>query len=299
LSQLQISTDYPYMFRNIIKHGTEYLETYKNISSLVIGISGGIDSALVAILASYIKKRLNREITIIGRSLPSSTNSYLERERAEDIGYFYCNSFEEVSIDRIFETVYKDFIKYRLKNKSDSIRLGNIKARLRMMYLYNLASKHKGLVLSTDNLTEYNLGFWTLHGDVGDLGFIQNLWKTEVYNLTKWYVDVVCESKESFYEQNILKECIKAKPTDGLGISESDLHQILPNYIFEQNIEWATLYQRVDNILIHYLHYPETYNTFPISESQNYKDVLNRHINTAFKRLNPVNIPRDKIINKP
>lgn len=47
------------------------------------------------------------------------------------------------------------------------ISKGNIQARLRMIYLYNLASIHKGLVMSTDNQTEYQLGFWTIHGDVG------------------------------------------------------------------------------------------------------------------------------------
>lgn len=52
--------------------------------------------------------------------------------------------------------------------KRTPIADGNIQARLRMIYLYNLASIHKGLVLSTDNQTEYQLGFWTIHGDVGD-----------------------------------------------------------------------------------------------------------------------------------
>lgn len=56
-------------------------------------------------------------------------------------------------------------------------------ARCRMMYLYDIASRHKGLVMSTDNQTEYQLGFWTIHGDVGDFDPIQDLWKTEVYEL--------------------------------------------------------------------------------------------------------------------
>lgn len=42
---------------------------------------------------------------------------------------------------------------------------GNLQARCRMMYLYDIASRHKGLVMSTDNQTEYQLGFWTIHGD--------------------------------------------------------------------------------------------------------------------------------------
>lgn len=62
--------------------------------------------------------------------------------------------------------------------KRTPIADGNIQARLRMIYLYNLASIHKGLVMSTDNQTEYQLGFWTIHGDVGDFDPIQDLWKT-------------------------------------------------------------------------------------------------------------------------
>lgn len=46
---------------------------------------------------------------------------------------------------------------------------GNIMARLRMMYLYNQAGIKKGIVIDTDNLTEHYLGFWTIHGDEGDL----------------------------------------------------------------------------------------------------------------------------------
>lgn len=51
------------------------------------------------------------------------------------------------------------------------------------------ASIHKGLVMSTDNQTEYQLGFWTIHGDVGDFDPIQDLWKTEVYGLANYLRD--------------------------------------------------------------------------------------------------------------
>lgn len=98
---------------------------------------------------------------------------------------------------------------------------GNIQARLRMIYLYNLASIHNGLVMSTDNQTEYQLGFWTIHGDVGDP--IQDLWKTEVYQLAEWL-------KLFYYTDGdkavAIGESIKLTPTDGLGISNSDLDQI-------------------------------------------------------------------------
>lgn len=56
-----------------------------------------------------------------------------------------------------------------------------LEPRCRMMYLYDIASIRKGLVMSTDNQTEYQLGFWTIHGDVGDFDPIQDLWKSNLY----------------------------------------------------------------------------------------------------------------------
>ena len=100
----------------------------------------------------------------------------------------------------------------------DRIRAGNIKARLRMTYLYDKANKYNGMVLSTDNLTERNLGFWTLNGDVGDFGFLQELWKTEVYGLSK-----------SIGTESVMA-CVNAIPTVGLGITDSDIDQLLPDW---------------------------------------------------------------------
>ena len=102
-----------------------------------------------------------------------------------------------------------------------------------MIYLYDIAQEHNGLVLSTDNWTELMLGFWTLHGDCGDYGMIQNLWKTEVYEMASTFVENL-EEKRS----RALLDCIEAIPTDGLGISASDLDQI-----------GAESYKEVDEIL--------------------------------------------------
>lgn len=103
---------------------------------------------------------------------------------------------------------------------------GNLQARCRMMYLYDIASRHKGLVMSTDNQTEYQLGFWTIHGDVGDFDPIQDLWKTEVYELAEWLVDFYFTDGDDASKAVAIRESMKLTPTDGLGISNSDLEQI-------------------------------------------------------------------------
>lgn len=123
-------------------------------------------------------------------------------------------------------------MKYEMPSRTP-IANGNLQARCRMMYLYDIASRHKGLVMSTDNQTEYQLGFWTIHGDVGDFDPIQDLWKTEVYELAKWisnrYKNI--EHHHTIMtgagsKSDAIELSIALTPTDGLGISNSDLEQI-------------------------------------------------------------------------
>lgn len=127
-------------------------------------------------------------------------------------------------------------MKYEMPSRTP-IANGNLQARCRMMYLYDIASRHKGLVMSTDNQTEYQLGFWTIHGD--DFDPIQDLWKTEVYGLANYlqdhYKSKALEALRNDYKETcdnykamscaIYNSC-KLVPTDGLGISNSDLDQI-------------------------------------------------------------------------
>jgi NAD+ synthetase len=154
--------------------------------------------------------------------------------------------------------------------------MGNIKARMRMIYLYNLASKTGGLVLGTENLTEYLLGFFTLAGDdASDFELIKDLWKTEVYEMTDWLIN-----NELFFNSNkqkALQSCIDATATDGLGITNSDLDQILPGFIGSSRDG----YKKVDDILINYL----DNNIFDENNP-----VIIRKIKSEFKRNHPVTI---------
>ena len=167
-------------------------------------------------------------------------------------------------------------------------RQGNIKARLRMICLYDLAQLHHGMVLSTDNLTEYLLGFWTLHGDVGDYGMIQQLWKSEVYDIGEWLIENETSWTES--QKKALQSCIECQATDGLGISNTDLDQILPGW--EGSSREG--YKKVDEILQNYQM------EYAISDGlMEYVDMTNpvvvRHRSSDFKRKNPYNISREDL----
>ena len=260
---------------------SDYLGVY-NLKSVILGMSGGIDSAVVAALMSPVCRQTN--IKLIGYCLPSSSNTNKESDRAIRVGKSLCNIFKIVDLDEYGVT--NEFVmdgdeRYPVTNDSIElkIRRGNIKARLRMIYLYDKAAKHNGLVLSTDNYTEYLLGFWTLHGDVGDLGIIQGLWKTEVYNVANYILRHEMEEGSELYKGFL--DTINAVPTDGLGITNSDLDQL-----------GANSYETVDNILKQFM----SENT-PMEDVRMLLEhpVIIRHDNTHFKRSNPVNFMRKDI----
>ena len=271
--------DYQALIKNI-RFGLRDYIVKNNLKSLVLGISGGIDSTLCAVLAKPVCDELN--ISLIGRSLPSSTNNKDENNRAKLIGERFCTEFKEVNINKTFNAIFDicennhDVLPPESK---DAILNGNMKARIRMILLYDLAGANDGLVLSTDNYTEYLLGFWTLHGDVGDFGMIQSFWKTEVYNMVEWIRDNKFQDFGDmiFKEKEILSKVLNADATDGNGITNTDLDQIMP--------EWKGTsrdgYKEIDKILINFLN----------SGSGDLDDpVIHRYLKTDFKRNNPYNL---------
>ncbi|MEN8118935.1 MAG: NAD(+) synthase [Bacteroidota bacterium] len=271
-------TDYKSAVDNIRAILKIYLSDNK-LKSLVVGISGGIDSALTVALAKPVCDEL--DIPLIGRSITIETNKADEIERARTIGENFVTDFKEVDLTDGFISL-AGLITEEGDNDTGSvaykIRRGNIKARTRMVYLYDLAARYRGMVLSTDNYTELLLGFWTLHGDVGDYGMIQNLWKTEIYAMSRYIVAQL----EDDAAKIALQDCVDAVATDGLGITKSDLDQIQ-----------AKSYEEVDQILLKLI-----YNTNDLKNFENHP-VIQRKRNSEFKRSNPYNIPREQITDKP
>lgn len=280
MSNLQLKTNYEDMVRNAIDSGVEYFSNNPGLKAMIIGVSGGIDSALTATIGRRVCDILG-DVKLHGFFLPMSGNKKDEQDRALEVGAAVCHCFREVPhLDKAFAELL-DVVDPGLYTKTivtpgeitieEKVRMGNIKARIRMIYLYNQARKHSGLVLSTDNYTEYNLGFWSLNGDTGNLGLIQELWKTEIYGIA-----------ESI--GGPLGSSIKAKPTDGLGITNCDLDQLLPGW----EGSYRDGYREVDNVLIDYLEGNRSYGPK--------HPVVKRHLDTEFKRKDPVNIKRDILL---
>jgi len=271
-----------------------------NLKSLVIGVSGGIDSALVCALAKPVVDELG--IPLIGRSISIQTNKPDEQERARNIGSLFCTDFSEVDLTEQY-LVLREFDDMEGVSENDvayKIRMGNIKARMRMMYLYNIASKNGGIVLGTENRTEYNLAFFTLHGDAGtDLEPIESLWKYEVYEMSEYLA-----SEGTIEERNALTACIECNATDGLGITNTDLDQILPDWQ-KRHTSSRSGYKEVDEIFISYFELVEklknTVNPYDKNEIINMIDVIKnspvieRHFRTDFKRNHPYIIKREDL----
>jgi len=263
--------------REILK---EYVKE-SGIRSLVIGVSGGVDSAVCCALAYPVCIELG--IPLLGISIPIDSNKQDEIQRAKLVGESLCTKFQEIDKTAMYKLTLGD-IADRDKtiladNHAARVRRGNIKARMRMIELYDAAQATGGMVLSTDNLTEYLLGFWTLHGDVGDFGMIQELWKMEVYQLATYL------AKESEASNPVgtsaMVRCAQATPTDGLGVSESDLEQL-----------GAESYEKVDDILNFH-----TIIGYRMPEKENCP-VIQRHKASRYKRDNPFNIKRSMLLDE-
>ncbi len=154
----------------------DFLRSYLVDKPAVIGLSGGVDSAVVATLLA----RAISPDRIYSYHLPSSTNAFEDlidaKHLAENLGIH----FETVPLEGILSAYLT------LGPTLTPLALGNLKARVRMSILYTRANLLGGLVIGTGNKTELQLGYFTKYGDGGvDLLPIAHLYKTQVWQLAK------------------------------------------------------------------------------------------------------------------
>ncbi len=182
----------------IINWITSYVKsTNGKIKSLVVGVSGGIDSALVSTLCAMTGLK-----TVVLTIPIKKSNMTLANKHC----HFLTKKFDNVSHHNIdLTTVYDKFEESCMQaNFSETLGFANSKSRLRMIMLYQSAASESGIVVGTGNKVEdFGVGFYTKYGDGGvDISPIADLLKSEVRMLAK--------------KLNILNEIIEAKPTDGL-----------------------------------------------------------------------------------
>lgn len=183
------------------------------IKNYVIGLSGGADSAICYAVFKEVQKQYP-EIKIHGYTLPIHQKD-AETDLAKELVIHYGDTLKEVDLSQNYDIMANTIMD---SSKPDSIRNGNLRARMRMMYLYNVAHELGGIVVSTDNFSEYTAGFWTINGDVGDIAPLRNFFKSIEVPAIGRYLNL----PEKFW---------RVTPTDGLGISKSDEDQLGMTYL--------------------------------------------------------------------
>lgn len=196
-----------------------------DIHYTVTGVSGGLDSAVTLGLAAEAEK-LAREhdyqLHNVGLLLPCHTDPDHFARGAECVEKFGAQKME-IDLTEIYDFIFDSKLS-DIQNQVDevlrntggtasaefdqTVAQGNIRCRLRMMLgTYHTARLLRGLVLSTDNYSEFLMGFWTICGDVGDFGMIQKIFKgLELYDIAQ--------------ELGVPKSILEAMPDDGLGVLE-------------------------------------------------------------------------------
>ncbi len=209
----------------VIDHITNWLKEYANnanITGFVVGVSGGIDSAVTSSLCAKTGlKTLCVEMPIHqAQSQVTRAQEHIAqlKERFPNV------SDARVDLTPVFEEL-KSVVPEVESSAQLDLSLANTRARLRMTTLYYFAGLHKYLVAGTGNKVEdFGVGFYTKYGDGGvDLGPIADLLKSEVYQIGK--------------ALGVPESIQVAAPTDGLfGDSRSDEDQIGASY---DELEWA------------------------------------------------------------
>ena len=218
----------------------DYVNSMPNkAESLVIGISGGIDSSVSSTLSAMTGLK-----TII-LSMPikqKKTDHYLSLKHQQWLTKNFKNvEAHTLDLDNLFKTFQSSLLSF-----DNEHGLANSRARLRMTALYQAASANKGIVVGTGNkIEDFGIGFYTKYGDGGvDISPIGDCNKTEVWELGK--------------ELKILDEIMNAQPTDGLwddgrtdegqlGLSYKELEEAMNNL----NSVNRTKYEQIRKLNLH------------------------------------------------
>lgn len=203
---------------NALVIGTRDYVKKNGFRKVVIGLSGGIDSSLVASIAVDALGKDN----VIGVFMPSRFTSERSRQDVLSLVHNLGIELKEIPIDPIFEIYLKTLHPY-FADKETDVTEENIQARIRSNILMALSNKFGWLVLATGNKSELACGYATLYGDLaGGLAVIKDIPKTLVYELSKWR-----NSKAGF--DLIPKSILEKAPSAELKPEQKDT-DVLPPY---------------------------------------------------------------------
>ena len=220
--------------KKVSKHITNWIEDYINKSEskgIVVGVSGGVDSALTSTLCAETGHN------ILCLEMPIYQNKDQVSRSKKHIDWLM-SKYPNVTSKQIeLNDTFESFVNSLPDNSSDKheLSLANTRSRLRMVTLYYFSALNNYIVAGTGNKVEdFGIGFYTKYGDGGvDISPIADLLKSEVFTLAKFH--------------NIIDEIIEAEPNDGLwNDNRSDEEQIGASY---EEIEDAMMnFNKSDNL---------------------------------------------------
>ncbi len=211
--------------KQIIKHIVSWLNDYcenAKTTGFIVGISGGIDSAVTSTLCAMTGKK----VLVLNMPIRQFKTEF---DRSNEHIEWLKRKFDNVSSERVDLTpVLESFEATLNKDVQDFLVMANTRSRIRMTTLYAYAGRHALLVAGTGNkIEDFGVGFYTKYGDGGvDISPIADLTKTEVYSIAQ--------------EMGVVDSIQKARPTDGLfPDGRTDEDQIGATY---PELEWAMDY---------------------------------------------------------
>ncbi len=185
---------------------------------LLVGLSGGIDSAIVAYIGAKALGSENLQVLLMPSKYSSKGSVDDAKKLIDNLGI----KWENVSIQPVFDSIKKTLAP-ALGEDPKSVTEENIQARIRGVYLMAVSNNYNSLLLTTGNKSELAVGYCTLYGDMaGGLAVIADLYKTEVYELAKY----INKQKEI-----IPQEIITKPPSAELKVGQKD-QDTLPPYEF-------------------------------------------------------------------
>jgi len=170
------------IYKALILGTTDYIQK-NGFSEVVVGLSGGIDSAVTAVLAYDCVGPERMHLVFMPSEYTQDQSTKDAKKLAQNLGI----PLQTFPIDSTFQC-YKEMLKGSFKGLKEDITEENLQARIRGNILMALSNKFKWLVLTTGNKSEVSVGYSTLYGDTaGGFAVIKDLYKTEVFKLARYY----------------------------------------------------------------------------------------------------------------
>jgi len=173
-------------WKNIKEQLTEFLKkevSNTGLEKVVVGISGGLDSAVVAVLCKEVFGD-----NMHGVLMPSKYSSQSSIDDAIELCKKFNISYETVNISPMVDGYFDN-----IEGESTSLRIGNLSARMRMSVLYDVSARDNALVVGTSNKSEILLGYGTIFGDIAcAINPIGQMYKSDEFEFAKYLG--VCES---------------------------------------------------------------------------------------------------------